>query len=747
MPRRAICSWMLALAMACGGSTGPQDDPAPVTSSTTPTVEEPGICDPHPAFHRNQCMDCHGEEAQGGLDLRRGGLSERLVGVPAMAQGCEGRLLIDPVVPENSQLLRVMKADDAGRCVLEMPPGPLTVSSEDQECIAEWVRSFAVAPPEGVFEATPLTTALSKVKRLTTGEAPTSAEIARVQSDPAELREMVGEWTRTDAFRVVTQRTLAQLLQVEPMPSDWEMIDGIDGSGLPEHYGDMLAESVARTAWSIIEADQPITELYRTERWAVTTAMLVMMRFADQKNLERLLLDGEHSVVTATGTTDWSEMVETGVWRIRDLPQVCFADPLSTRALLHLQWGYVDCRGSGGVHRFPKEAPLLFGVDDQDWRFVEFERVGPSADLDEPPFYDVAAWREHGPVVRTRLARTGFMTTPAFLNNWETNPDNQFRVTTNQMLIVALGSTFSRGEPTVPATLDGLNEAHADPTSSCYGCHRQLDPMRGYFSQHFNYAWRVTPTADDIFGPDSLPLFTSAFAFGGVTQFAGDIDQLGDLLADHPAVATAWTQKLCWIANGEPCKIDDPEFVRVAEAFEDSGFDYPELVIELFSSPLVTGLEPTATHPERVPVLPQRPEHWCNQVERRGADSCGRLEVGWALDMLPSVEFARARVDPIVPQTVSVFGVAGLELACRELSTREVGPGKPFDVSDPDTALPRMVTELAGLAPSHERYDQVLTVLREHLDEVGLATSDPRIAMESAYVVACSSPDALALGL
>ncbi len=744
-------AWMGALAVGCG--TPSPDAPDPEPTASTPTVSEPGVCDPQPALQRHQCLTCHGADAQGGLDLRPEGLASRLVGVPAAAQGCEGRLLVDPMSPENSQLLRVLRPDTQGRCVLAMPPPPAVVPDDDVACIEEWVASFAETESGSDFEPTPLDAAVTRAKRLTTGATPTADEIARVHADPSALRDLVRGWTTTQDFRAVTERTLAQLLQVEPGPTDWVQIDGRGSAGIPATFDDMLAESVVRTAWALVEEDRPLTEIFRTERWAVTTAMLVMMRYADQASDEQRRLDRTHLVVPAaddTPVTDWSPMVESGIWSIPGLPENCRGaqgPELRTRQLLHLQWGVVDCRLRPDF-RFRNQAPLVPGVDDTDWRFVEFTRIARDAELEEPPFYDVEAWRSHAPTVQTRVARTGFMTTPAFLNNWETNPDNEFRVTTNQMLIVALGSTFSLGEPTAPASLDGLNEAHSDPSSECYGCHRQLDPMRGYFSQHFSDTWRPSPTVFDYADPDELLPFTPSFAFGGVTAQAGDIDRLGDVLADHPGVATAWTQKLCWLANGSPCRIDDPEFQRVASTFESSGFSYRELVVELFSSPLVTGLAPTLTHADGLPVGLQRAEHWCNAVAERGADSCRRRAVGEPLGLLPGVSFARAKVDPIVPQRMTAFAVAGLEKACQTLASREVGgPGSPFLFRDPDTAIPAMVEQLAGLAPGHERYAALGAALSAHRDEVFEQTSDLRLAMESTYVVACASPDAAALGL
>src|SRR6476620_6886957 len=59
--------------------------------------------------------------------------------------------------------------------------------------------------------------------------------------------------------------------------------------------------------------------------------------------------------------------------------------------------------------------------------------------------------------------------------------------------------------------------------------------------------------------------------------------------------AISVTQQLCYFANSAMCLEDDAEFRRVALAFQTSSYNFPTLIRELFSSPLVTNAAMTAT--------------------------------------------------------------------------------------------------------------------------------------------------------
>jgi hypothetical protein len=707
------------------------------------------------------CVGCHGEQAKGGLDLRPDGFAERLVGAPSQVPGCEGGLLIDPRSPADSQLLRVLSpVPEGSSCIVAMPPGG-SLPPADVACISEWLETFADDAPGEPFEAAPIESVLVKVKLLITGTAPTSAELAAVKKDPAALRTLLTEWVETEAFARKLKDLLRLLLQQSPRPTDWAQVDGSNHAGIPRELAAVFEESAVRTAADIVLADEPLTTIFTTRRWSVTTAQLVVMRYADQTPEEKAQI--HHKVVLPPDPPPASleESIAKGLWYVdgiptEDDPNTPDVEPgcrdvagpeLEVPEVLRFLWGHLRCRKRQDF-KFAGIAPMSpSGPDFKDFRYVTFVQADAGETPAEPPFWDLIAWRDPGKIeVASRLPRAGFMTTPAFFNNWETNADNQFRVTANQTMIVALHSSFRVGEPTMPLHTMGVDPEHAGPGTDCYGCHRQMDPMRSWFQNAFSPAYQAGPL---------LTAHEPGFAFGGATFTGGDFDDFAHFLAEHPLVAAAWTQKLCWMANGAACSAFDEEFLRVAKVFQDSGFKLKTLIVELLSSPLVTGLAPTATWRGRdIPISLVRRQHLCAALDGRIVQGkCGDKQVEDPLALVPAEGFSRATVVPDVPRDTTVFSLAALEQLCTVLSNELVG--KVYDETDPDGVIPQIVDELLGVPPGqppevgHSRHDGLVNAMKAHYAEVLAAPADytELDAMKSALILGCVSPDAAAMGL
>ena len=180
---------------------------------------------------------------------------------------------------------------------------------------------------------------------------------------------------------------------------------------------------------------------------------------------------------------------------------------------------------------------------------------------------------------------------PSF-QNWPTNVDNQFRVTTNQSLITALHLSFSTSDRTEPARDDGLDRGHADQRA-CVGCHRHLDPMRLYFSKSYNINYQ-RPYGNGDAGR-ILEGLVPSFAFQGRTAQNQDLRRFGEQLARHPRFGKPGYRKLCLYANSSRCDESDSEFVVSVDRFVDGGFNFKNLMIDLLSSHLVTGRKPGPT--------------------------------------------------------------------------------------------------------------------------------------------------------
>ena len=95
--------------------------------------------------------------------------------------------------------------------------------------------------------------------------------------------------------------------------------------------------------------------------------------------------------------------------------------------------------------------------------------------------------------------------------------------------------------------------------------------------QVFRQAYTLTYHEQKDPTQTSMP---GVFAFDGITKNISSPKDLALAMASHPRFALAWTQKLCYWANSSPCSENDPEFQRIAAAFESSGHKWKTLVRE-----------------------------------------------------------------------------------------------------------------------------------------------------------------------
>lgn len=742
---------------------GPRPDAGPPPDSGLPPDGGPA-CDPPVVLAQSGCANagCHAPPVAGGLDLVAPDPAARLVGAAATTGGCQGRLIIDPQQPARSLMLQAIGAADApggaeDACQPIMPPqGGL--SAADRACLTTWVHDLIAeagpVAPVDPFEPTPVAAAVTKVKTLLTGLAPTGDEIAAVQADPAALRGLVQGWIATPEYRVKLADFLALGLQQRVQAEDVEQFDRLQRDGsrnvlLPR----VMEESFVRTAMDLIDRGRPFTEVLTTKQWMVTTANLVLLLYPDQSPADKRL---QHTVVgdpaDAPGTL--AGQVRQRRWYIEAAEgMTCtFRQPDALDMLL----GFINrnrCEPRPDV-AVRTSTPPLSDADFEDWRLVELVPAH-EADAGEPrlAFYDLPALRRAERVV-TGLHRVGFFTTSVFLNNWPSNVDNQFRVTTNQTVLAALHAGYVASEPTEPLHLDGLDAAHADPQTACYGCHRQLDPMRLYFAKTYGINYQ-TPDPEgpgaDLFDPADR----GGIAFLGVTAQGGDLDRLANTLARHPRFPVAWTQKLCLYANARRCDEADPVFTAVAARFAD-GFDFNGLVVDLFSSPLVTGLEETQTAAQAdLDVGIARRNHLCALLDARLEQPglCDIVRVSRVAGLIPADDFARGAADFTQPNRPSAFQFAAGEAVCEAvaaalINNRNIDSGAiGFSPADLPGAIEYLVTRLMGLPPDHPRHAGAVAALAAHHAEADAQGLGPIGGLRAIFVLACLSPDVQGVGL
>ncbi|MCH2109716.1 MAG: hypothetical protein MK135_10320, partial [Polyangiaceae bacterium] len=580
----------LAALSLLGCETGPSKETTsrePTDSQELTEEQDPlGIgCDVQTilAKSENGCTEAggHGARPQANLDLLSPGVGERLVGVAATGEACGGEPLINLDSPEQSLLLRKINpalfGDDGQTCGGIMPLNSEGVSDDDFACLKRWVLALAdqtevagAISYKDEWENVSVESYLSKVKGLTNGGIVTQEELTAVRADPTQMKALVQNWVETPAFEFKLKEFLKVALQQRYIN---DLVDQSDSLNFPGPRRNLLQsnvdESFARTAQKLVLAGRPFTEVLTTQEWEATTALLVLLAYtefddAEKRELRHYFYEEEPPEGAPEGTTSLAQSASTGFWYIQDFPDGCGVKSLRGNQIFDFLFGRINCNPQAYV----PANPVVSDADFADWRTV---KMSPTASRSgRINFWDMPALREATELPVT-LPRVGFLTTPAFLGNWATNEDNQFRVAASQTMITALGREFIAGDLTEPLTLEGLDEVHSEPGSTCYGCHVLLDPMRNYFAQEFDTDYQRNV--------ESLAL-NPGFAFRGEASEGGDIYEFAARIAEHPLFSAAWVQKLCYYANSQACDEDDPEFIRLVTEFQSSGYDMKKLFVE-----------------------------------------------------------------------------------------------------------------------------------------------------------------------
>jgi hypothetical protein len=384
---------------------------------------------------------------------------------------------------------------------------------------------------------------------------------------------------------------------------------------------------------------------------------------------------------------------------------------------------------------------------DTVWRPVTVRVAAQGEKL--TPFYDLPTLRNASEIV-VRTPRVGFFSTPAFFANWTTNNSNQHRDTLNQALIVGIGRSINPVDRGTSTVLDnGKDGQHSDPTSPCYSCHQTMDPMRNVFRQAYTYSYHAQHDATQIFS-------TASFDYLGQKSPLASLDDFGAALVNHPLFATAWTQKLCTYANSSSCAEDDPEFTRVAQAFTDSGYDFHKLVLELFSSPLVTGQAATKTWGgvgETVSIA--RQDHFCAALTNRlglTTSLCtGITDKTTATAVATNVPldgYLRGAEAPALSTAATPFFRGATESLCAYAASLVIDKtNSRYTSTKKDAAITDFVANIMGITAADPMSATATQLLSEHFDAAKQAGASATDALKSTFVTACLSPTSVAIGL
>jgi hypothetical protein len=749
---------LVGLVAACDASDA--TDPIP----PAPSPNGGGSCDVKAAFAAGRCISCHsGAAAAARLDLtlETKALGDAVLDVPSNTATCAGRRLVDSRDPDASVLLTVVDhslRERAGSCALTMAPGTATATDglgpEGLACVKSWVKELTTGKGEEPFEPVPLSSALEKLKLLVHGGAVTEAELETATQDPNKIHDLVEGWTKTPEFQVKLRSFLGTALQQDSIGAVKESLGFPTAHFTPsELLRGAISRSFVDTAVELVSSGAPFTQVVTTHRRSLTTAELVLLAYSDQTSAEieaasykvRIVAPAKKNGVPATLTKVGNVWELGGAADAQELADGCrivpgkgdIPDPqvIPSDQFLAMLFGRVRCRGGGATGDLRYPAPVTV-ADHADSRPVSLETTKGTV-LD---FKDLASIRaiSGGSAVKLRFARPGFFGSAVFLDNWPTNQDNSYRVTLNQTLTVGLGSTFSIGDPTASSG-SGIDTAHAAPETPCYGCHRLLDPMRPFLSNGMDPTYRVSSGTPK----------QATFAFFGSSKTGSTADDLALAIVEHPRFATAWVLRVCSWANSRACSEAEPGVADLAQSFRASGWDFRKLLVDTLSSPLVTGLS-GSTLSVRPDVSIARRRHLCAAlrvrlgavVETSGVCSNARDALARGI---PDDAFARGQVDLVQTSTPGMFHAAGLERLCQALAPAAVTA--QFPASDVAGSTTKLVEGLMGLPKNHPRHDAAIAALRSHVTDVTAAGGSVDQSMQSAFVVACTSPDVSGAGL
>ena len=666
------------------------------------------------------------------------------------------------------------------------------------------------------FEALSAAASVRKVKNLLVGLAPTDADVAAVvNSGAAGLKTLINSWMTDTATKAFFQAKMIGFFknafqQTGFIPTEDFKPQLLENGGFdfgPVGYrGDdafarivqNLQDSFALTAWQTVSEGRPLTDVLTTKRFMMTTALKSLYLQIEMPN------DQPYSFSVSTA--------QKLAWKIeystRDIPLTSTLDPNSPDYMVFSDIPPVTttqnfltptCQGDGTVRTFSGYAQLfqrLLGFtqrypfsasptcwehpskpyyttsDLTDWQWVTIRGLNSGEALIKP--YDLPTLRTTT-TLPLNLPRVGFFTTPAYLALWATNNSNQHRVTANQTLMVALGQSFTPDNLLVPLNPVGLDSAHAVNGSQCYGCHKNLDPMRQFWGTQYDFNDRndfLTATFAGAVANPRPSTTGGVFAFDNINQSGTDISSLGTILtqvvdqADPnqsiSRFAISMVQKLCFYANSSECVESDPEFRRVALAFASSSFSFPILVAELFSSPLVTTASDTTTFDtDGVTISISRRDHLCAALSNRlgQSDICAlavpapttaQTATFKIAGSVAADAFSRGSQTPVTPSKATLFYRAASEILCENVAALVVdaSSGGVYVSTDVTTAIAGMVQNVMGYPPSDAHYASAVDILTRHYNSAkAQSKTSATNALRATFALACQSPTSLIVGM
>ncbi len=620
-----------------------------------------------------------------------------------------------------------------------------------------------------------------KVKMLLTGLAATQDEVAAVTQDPAALRGLIDQWMTLPEFEGRMTEFLLNAFQqnqvvLQSLMDSLKLNFSVNGV-LTNQIQRNIMDSFPMTVMALVKSGQPLTAALGTNQYMMTTGLMSLMSYADdmavndkgqttnrlqvRTALPKFTID-PNSTATMAQSLDpadpnymiWGIPAATLFPTCTTLTPVTLTDQSLYTNLFSFLLGrapYAPCVGNTNQQNMP---PQFADTDWNDWRLVTLHTTDAGTPNTTPAFYDVLKIRAaHDLTIHT--PRIGFFGTLAFDANWGTNATNEGRVTANQSLIVAIGQSIDGEGTLVPFPVNTADANHAS-NPACQGCHSKLDPYKQFFRQSYSLYYHDQPDLTQLTQPAN-------FNIDGVTASGQGVGDLAKTLASHPRFPLAWTLKMHFWANSTAAMENDPEVLRVAQAFQDSKFDLKTLVRELFSSPLITFASGTkTTQTQGVIFSIARRDQYCASLSNRLGltDVCGmttvkptnvQATVGARATLMPVDTYYRAYALPSYPTDPDLFFRNSTEAMCRLIADQVIDVKAPatsrYMSTSADAAIADFVSTVMGLNAGDPRNAPAAAILKDNFTASVTSGSNPTDSLKATFTLACIAPSSVIVGL
>ena len=155
---------------------------------------------------------------------------------------------------------------------------------------------------------------------------------------------------------------------------------------------------------------------------------------------------------------------------------------------------------------------------------------------------------------------------------------------------------------------------HVQPGTPCFACHQLLDPMRDFYKQSYSLTYFEQLSTLIPRPRRCRPRASSTWT---APRCAGrGVATLAKAMAEHPLFATAWTQKVCQLANASHVRRGRSRVRAGGQRLQDQ-----QLRLE---GPAARAAVLAAGHLRRAAPRPRTRAAWCISIARRD-NYCDRL--------------------------------------------------------------------------------------------------------------------------